>query len=157
MKDEGIAITVIVLVFGFILLIVVAILALQVLFLLTLFRCMKKVQPENRTMEPGLVWLNLVPMLNLGWIFYTVIKIKESLEKEFAARNFKGDGDFGYKIGLTYAILGCCSAVPYIGVLPGIVAIVFWIIYWVKIADFSKRLDVHPAAADDIYDVKALD
>lgn len=157
MKDEGIAIGIMVLVLGFVVLIVVAVLVLQVLFLLTLFRCMKKIQQENRTMEPALVWLNLVPMLNLGWIFYTVIKIKESLEKEFSARNLKGDGDFGYKIGLTYAILGCCSAIPYIGALPGIVAVVFWIMYWVKIADFSRRMDIPVAAADDVYDVKALD
>lgn len=157
MKDEGIAIVVMIVVVGFVILFVVAILALQIFFLLTLFRCMNKISKENRTMEPGLVWLNLVPMLNLGWIFYTVIKIKESLEKEFASRNLRGDGDFGYKIGLTYAILGCCSAIPYIGALPGIAAIVFWIMYWLRISAFSKKLDVPVAAAEDVYDVKAVD
>ena len=160
MNDDAMAIGVMVVVLGFVLLFVLGILALQVFFLLTLFKCMKKVSLENRAMEPGLVWLNLVPMLNLGWIFYTVIKIKESLKKEFATRNIAGDGDFGYTIGLTYAILGCCSAIPYIGVFPGIASLVFWIMYWVRISGFSKQLDVEAdlEVVEDLdYDVKTID
>lgn len=148
MKEEGMVIGVMVLIFGFVIVLIIGIIALQIFFLLTLFRCMNKINIENRTMEPGLVWLNLVPMLNLGWIFYTVIKMKESLEKEFSSRNLPGDGDFGYKVGLTYAILAACSAVPYIGVLPGIAAIVFWIMYWMKISEFSKQLDEEYAVAE---------
>ena len=165
MNDDAVAVSVMIVIFGLIFVIIIGVLAMQIFFLLTLHRCMGKISKENRTMEPGLVWLNLVPMLNLGWIFYTVIKIKESLEKEFDSRNLQGDGDFGYKIGLTYAILGCCSAVPYVGVLPAMVSLVFWIMYWVKIAGFSQQLDTEDdfveveeiEESQEFYDVKSVD
>jgi hypothetical protein len=31
-------------------------------------------------MEPGMVWLNLIPVLSLVWQFITVIRVAESLE-----------------------------------------------------------------------------
>lgn len=151
-NDDAMAMGIMVVVFAFILLMVLVVLAIQIFFLLTLFRCMKKVSPENRTMEPGLVWLNLVPILSLGWIFYTVIQIKESLLKEFSARNLTGDVEGTYKMGLTYAILAACSVIPYIGILPGLVALVFWIIYWVQLSKLSKQID----EPDYEYDVQAV-
>ncbi len=120
------------------------------LFLLTLFKCMKKVKPENQAIAPGLVWLNLIPIFQIGWIFYTVIKIKESLSKEFDSRGLQGDGDFGFTMGLTYAICCCASAIPYLGLLIAIGAIVFWIIYWVKIANYSKQLNENSEFQDAV-------
>lgn len=152
-NDDAVAAGVIIVVFALMIIIVLTIVAVQIFFLLTLHRCMKKVSPENRAMEPGMVWLNLVPVLNLGWIFYTVIQIKESLLKEFADRELPSSYvDGTYKMGLTYAILGACSAIPYIGILPGLAAVVFWIIYWVQIIKLSKMMD----AFQEEYDVRAV-
>lgn len=119
-------------------------LVIQIFFLLTLHRCLDRVKPENREMEPGMVWLNLIPIFSMGWIFYTIIKIKESLTKEYDSRELQGDGDFGFAMGLTYAICVCCSAIPYLGILIALASIVFWIIYWVKIVGYSNELDANP-------------
>ena len=151
-NDEALAIGIIIILFAVLIIIVLAVVAVHILFLLTLFRCMKKVSPENRTMEPALVWLNLVPVLNLGWIFYTIIQIKESLKTEFKARQLTGDVEGNYKMGLTYAILGACGAIPYIGLLPAMAGFVFWIIYWIQISKLSGQLD----EPEYEYDVKAV-
>ena len=80
----------------------------------------------------------------MGWIFYTVIKIKESLSKEFESRQLPDDGDFGFTMGLIYGICICGSAIPYLGALIAIGSIVFWILYWIKIANYSKQLNENP-------------
>ena len=79
------------------------------------------VRPENRRMDPGLVWLQLIPLLNWVWIFIVVRRIADSLAKQFAA--LQSDSilgivdeqaikDFGkkptYRIGLAYCILIAC-------------------------------------------------
>jgi hypothetical protein len=36
-------------------------LVIYIFFLLTLQRCFSRISPANRQMEPGMVWLNLIP------------------------------------------------------------------------------------------------
>ena len=69
--DEGTAIGLIVLLL--ILLLAVIILP-TIFFLLHLQKLLNKCGETNRAMEPGLVWLNLIPLFNWGWIFYTIYK-----------------------------------------------------------------------------------
>jgi hypothetical protein len=120
--------------------------AVVVVYLLTLQKCLNRVSPANRTMEPGLVWLNLVPLLNLGWIFYTVIKIAESVVKEGQARGIDV-GDGGKTLGLVYCILIICGIIPILGIFCSIGGLVCWIIYWVKISGISGKLAVPAAPA----------
>ena len=61
-------------------------LAITILFLLTLSKALRRCAPENRTMEPGMVWLYLIPIFNLYWQFVTVNRVSESLKNEFYAR-----------------------------------------------------------------------
>ena len=74
-------------------------------FLLNLQALLGNIDPANRRMSPGKVWLNFIPVFQLGWFIYTVIKIRESLEAEFKARQWFVDGDLGYNVGLTAGIL----------------------------------------------------
>jgi hypothetical protein len=73
-------------------------------------------------------------------MFITVNRIAESLDNEFYQRRLKGGGDFGKGVGTAYCVLVLTSMIPYLGSLLAIGALVCWIIYWVKIAGFSKRL-----------------
>ena len=114
-------------------------LAIMVFFLLSLQKCLKEVSPSNRTMEPGMVWLNLIPLFNLVWIFITVIKLSESVIAEGQSRQVSVD-DGGKVIGLVYAISLIASIIPLIGLLAGLVALVTFIIYWVKVAGYRKTL-----------------
>jgi len=113
----------------------------QIFYLLTLQKCLNKVEEKNRGMSPNLVWLNLIPFFSLGWNFYLIAKIKESLINEYNSRGLQGDNNFSYKLGLAMAILACCGIIPMIGLFTGLAAFITWIIYWIKIAGYSKELD----------------
>lgn len=116
-------------VYGVILAVAVGI---QVLFLMSLSKCFKQIAPRNRQMEPGQVWLNLIPLFNLVWMILTILKLADSLRDEYEDRGLRGDGDYGKTIGLVYiisAIIGCSP-----------VALVCFIMYWVKVAGYTREL-----------------
>ncbi len=113
--------------------------AIMVFFLLTLQKCLKEVSEANRTMQPGMVWLNLIPLFNLVWIFITVIRLSESVVAEGEARGAHVE-DGGKTMGLVYAIALVASIIPLIGFISAVVALVAFIIYWVKISGYRKSL-----------------
>jgi hypothetical protein len=41
----------------------------MIFYLRTLGQVLRAVAARNRTMAPGLVWLNLIPVFSLGWHF----------------------------------------------------------------------------------------
>jgi len=128
-------------------LIVIAILLLPTIFyLLTLQKALNRCSPENRAMAPGMVWLMLVPLLNLVWHFFVVINVAKSLGAEFQKRGIAEEPEPGKKIGMIMCILACCGIIPLLGILCSLGALVCWIIYWVKIAGFSGKIAA-PAAA----------
>jgi len=104
----------------------------RILFLLTLSRCLAQCSPRNRTMEPGLVWLNLIPLFDIVWMFVTIIKLSESLRNEYRDRGLPSDDpDFGQMIGILYMVFSFVC---------GLIGIIFFIMYWVKIAGFKYQL-----------------
>ncbi len=110
-----------------------------VLFLLTLFRTLGAVKPEHREMEPALVWLNLIPLVNLVWIFITVIKLGDSIVAEASERSLDM-GDGGKALGVAFAALSVSAIIPLIGILTGLAGFVVFIIYWIKIAGYGNEL-----------------
>lgn len=119
----------------------------KIFFLITLQTTFQQVKPENRKMEPALVWLDLIPVFNLIWNFFIVSYLADSLKTEFAQRNINaGEERPGNGIGMTWCILNCCGIIPFLGFLTVIAGFVCWIIYWVKVADFKSKLH-NPAAA----------
>ena len=111
-----------------------------ILYLLSMQKAVNRVAPERRAMSPGHVWLIFIPFYNLYWQFAMVSGICSSLRNEFEARGITGEENYGKTIGLTMCILNCCSIIPFIGVLAGLVAFILWIIWWVKIAGFSAKI-----------------
>ncbi|MBS1804953.1 MAG: hypothetical protein JST28_16465 [Acidobacteria bacterium] len=122
--------------------------AVAIFYILTLSRALKKCHPSSRTMEPGMVWLLLIPLFNLVWNFLVVNAMAKSLGNEFRLRNIPStEAEPGKTIGLAMAICGACSIIPLVNMITGLVYLVLWIIYWVKIAGFSQVLDQAPASA----------
>ena len=136
---ESVAVSLII----FLVIIVLAIVIIPtVFFLIHLQKLLNKCSVDNRAMEPGMVWLNFIPLFNLGWIFYTIFKVTESLKAEFKDRNIESDDpEFSHPIGLAYCITYVCSIIPFLGYLSSIACLVLWIIYWVKTDKYSKQLD----------------
>jgi hypothetical protein len=115
-------------------------LVIAIFFLLTLSKALTRCRPANRTMEPGQVWLNLIPLFNIVWQFITVARVAESLKNEFYDRGWDDRGDFGKGVGTTYCIMNLLGFVPFIGGIFSLIGLVCFIIYWVKVAGHSKEL-----------------
>ena len=107
-----------------------------VLFLLSLSKLLKNCD-KYATMSPGLVWLNLIPIFNFGWMIYTVIKISESIGKKFEAHGVQNPDNGAKVTGLVYSI--SFAMAPFV-VFTAVVGLIFWIMYWVKITKYNKNL-----------------
>ena len=114
-----------------------------IFYLLTLQNTLAKCPPGVRTMEPGMVWLQLIPLFHLIWQFFVVMALGQSLGNEFRRRGIPYPDPLpGQNIGMAMCICGCCGIIPIINLLAGPAAFVLWIVYWIKIAEFSRMLDV---------------
>jgi hypothetical protein len=117
-----------------------------IFYVLTLQRALGACSPQNRQMEPGMVWLMLVPLVNIVWHFIVVSRVSGAMALEFAQRGIPtNDPTVGRQVGLATCILNACSIIPYVGILASIAGLVCWIIYWMKIAEATRGLQ--PAAA----------
>jgi hypothetical protein len=118
-----------------------------IFYLLTLQNTLAKCPPGSRTMEPGMVWLQLIPLFHLIWQFFVVMAIAKSVGNEFRRRGIPCPDPLpGQNIGMAMCICGCCGIIPIINLLAGPAAFVLWIVYWVKVAGFSRMLDFPPVA-----------
>lgn len=116
-----------------------------IFYLLTLQRVLSKCAPGARTMEPGMVWLCIVPLVNLVFQFFVVLAIANSLRNEFNRRGMAvADPTPGQQLGMAMCISGCCCIIPIVNFLAGLAYLVLWIMYWVKVAGYSKMLDTQP-------------
>ena len=114
-----------------------------IFYLLTLQSALSKCPPGVRTMEPGMVWLLIIPLVHLIWGFFVVMALGKSLGNEFRRRGIPCPDPLpGQTIGMAMCICACCGIIPLINLIAGPAAFVLWIVYWVKIAEFSRMLDV---------------
>jgi hypothetical protein len=119
---------------------------ISIFYILTLSRALNKCAPASRTIETGTLWLLLVPLVNLVWHFFVVLGMAKSLANEFRARNTPAvDPEPGKTLGIAMCVCGAASIIPLVGLITGLVYFVLWIIYWSKIAEFSRKLDQVPA------------
>ncbi len=113
-------------------------------FLLNLQNTLNRVSDSNRAMPAGHVWLNFIPIFNLGWFIYTVTRVRDSVKAEYRSRNWKVEGDFGYNVGLATGVLAIVSFfmgwVPVLGWAVGLAQLVCWIIYWLKTHELKNSL-----------------
>lgn len=119
---------------------------IMVFYLLNLQNALKQCAPQNRTMEPNMVWMCFIPLFNYYWNFRIASDISNSLAAEYRARGLQlSEERPGYQVGMAYAILNCCGILSWVGVpvipqLCGLAGFVCWIIYWVRIAKFKNEL-----------------
>jgi hypothetical protein len=119
-----------------------------ILYLIKIQKTLNQCAPESRTISPGKVWLMLIPVFGYFYNFIIVLNMAKSLQAEFTRRGIVVDDETpGQKIGLAMAVCLCCGMLP--GILGGLIstaAIVLWVMYWVKIASYSRMLESAPAS-----------
>ena len=112
-----------------------------IFFILTQQRALSKCSPANQTMSPGLTWLQIIPLFGFIWQFFVVSALANSLGNEFRTRGIQEEDRPGYGVGLAMCITRVCVIIPILGFFSLIASLVLWIVYWVKIAGFSRELD----------------
>lgn len=125
--------------------------AVAILFLLTQYNTLKAIQPQNRTMSPGEVWLQLIPLFNLVWQFIVVQRISESINRQLSSRAFSFEENQPvplyqqgnrptYQIGMAMCILNVLGWVPLLGTLARIAGLICWIAYWVQLSNYKNHI-----------------
>lgn len=105
-----------------------------------LYTLQQAVPPEHRRIQPGQIWLLLIPLFNLFWIFIVFLRIPESYQSAFAARGMPHLGATEKSIGLAYAICAVCSIIPCLGLFAALASLVLLIIFLVKMFGLKSQL-----------------
>jgi hypothetical protein len=114
-----------------------------VFYLLTLQKALARCSQQARTTSPESVWLTLIPLFNMIYQFILVINVSKSLGNEFVRRGIaNADPEPGKSLGIAMCVLNVGSVIPLLGIPLAIAGLVCWIIYWVKIADFSGMIAI---------------
>lgn len=121
-------------------------LAINIAICALLHACLARVPPQHRKMEPGLVWLLLIPLFNLVWNFFVFLRLPESYQSYFAAQGRTDVGDCGRGIGQWYAICAVLTVVPCVSSLASAAAIVLLIIFLVKAFDLRGQIPIEATA-----------
>ena len=117
-----------------------------IFYILTLSRTLTKCSPASVTIERGMLWLLLVPFVNLVWHFFVVMGMAKSLGNEFRARNIHNvEPEPGQPVGIAMCVCGACGIIPVLGLLAGLAYLVLWIVYWAKIRSLSDAGQVPDA------------
>ena len=135
---------------GFVLIVLAISLTIAILYLMNLQNLMKEVNQKNRQVEPGNVWLMLIPLFNIIYPFILYPKICDSVKAEFEFRGKPEAGDYGRALGITMPILGLVGFVPFLGTLAGLANLVIFIIFWVKMAEYKNKLRNMPKTGDGL-------
>ena len=117
-----------------------------IFYMLTLQKALSRCAPSSRVMDPGLVWLDVIPIFSLVWRFFIVINVAASLHNEFVRRGITQEPSPGQGVGLAMCILSICCWNPLFLFIPPffplcwIAWFVCWVSYWSKIAALSAML-----------------
>lgn len=133
----------------FLLIAIVGAIIVAIFYLMNLQNLLKQISTANRKVEPGNVWLMLIPLFNLIYPFILYPKITDSVKSEMESRGMAEQSDYGRGIGIALPILGLCGIIPFLGVLASIANLVLFIIFWVKMADYKNKL-MHSSPGEGI-------
>lgn len=101
----------------------------------------KAIPPEHREMEPGMVWLNMIPCVALVWNFFVFPKLSKSYRNVFTANGVMDVGDCSEGLALAYAIVYACGIIPCVNYIAGPASLVIFIIYLVKAFEYKGRVE----------------
>ena len=135
-----------------------------ILFAVSMQKAMNTVSAPNRKMEGGLVWLNLIPLLNIIWPFIFNNALRESYRQEFSQKGISKSVNLSsgivYPIGqvitfiialFQFGILASSSGMSQsdaefsmllsvLSALCGLMSFVLWIVFWVNVTALRVTL-----------------
>jgi len=115
---------------------------LNILVAALLYTDYQRVPASFRKLEPGLVWLLLIPCFNIVWNFFVFPKLSESFKAYFDSVGDSSVGDCGRDLALGYAVCSAISIIPFVGCLTGLVSLALVILFLVKANDLKNRIPI---------------
>lgn len=136
-------------------------------FCYSITKILDHISYENRSIQPKMIWLLLIPGFNWIWNFVVATKLSLSIKKEMEARDFDISGKPTFMQGILYAIISVISVIPSIVIrlsaktpeeminatkaIPenlsivieviGIIQIILFITYWSRISWYRNILE----------------
>lgn len=118
----------------------------------TIRKTLIRVSPGNRLMNPNQAWLLVIPFFNIYWNFSVASRLADSLTNEFYDRKIAEEENPGRIAGVWYAWLFLLSNIPlpaFILVTIGLLSIIYFVGYWVKVNNFRNLLVEHEKLKDN--------
>jgi len=124
-------------------------LAISALICFLVYRLFDAIPAQHRTMEPGMVWLLMIPLFNLFWNFKVYLGLADSFANAFEAGGEPlTESQSGRTMGLWYSILVLCSIIPCLGSITALVGLVLLILILVKGHELKNRLASLPQGGE---------
>jgi hypothetical protein len=135
-----------------------------ILFAVSMQKAMNTVSSPNRKMDGGLIWLMLIPLLNIVWPFIFNNALRESYRKEFSQKGIPNTVNLSSGIiypagqmllvlialmqfgiltsstGYSQSDLDFYMMLNVISGLVGLMSFILWIVFWVNVNTLREVL-----------------
>ena len=134
---------------------------ITIMFCKSLTKTLSYVDPENKAIQPVMIWMLLIPGLNYLLNFFVVFGMTKSIYNELESRNFEEVNRPAFTSGIIFATLSLLAAITLFVPIPkslavaagvvGFAQIFFFIQYWMKINWYKAILkqDEEGASSED--------
>jgi hypothetical protein len=116
--------------------------ALSVIGVVLIYMDYQRIPASFRKLEPGLVFLLLIPCFSVVWNFFVFPRLADSFKACFDSIGDRSVGDCGRDLGIGYSICSAVSVVPLLGCLTAVVSLVLLILFLVKADGLKNRIPV---------------
>jgi hypothetical protein len=113
---------------------------INVVICLFLQESFKRIPPEFRKQQPGMIWLLVIPCFSLVWNFFVFPRLSQSFKAYFSSVNRTDVGDCQENIRIAYSVCCVATVIPYLGCLADIGALVLLIIYLIKTNELKNQI-----------------
>jgi len=114
--------------------------ALQAFVCWLVVECFRAIPAKYHLQEPRYTWLLMVPLFNFYWGFKVYPALAESFQAYFYSRGIADVDDCGEKNARRYCIWVCFAIIPCLGLIPGIVALVYLILFLTQADELKRRI-----------------
>lgn len=118
--------------YGLFFIVAIATFAAMIFLYVRMSSALSECRPRNRQMEPGYVWLNLIPLFGIVWLILSIIRTSDSLTDELESRGMTVEDDCGKTTGLIFYVT------TLIGCLP--INLIFLFMYASKLGEGIERI-----------------
>ena len=118
------------------------------LFAFTVYNTLRLIKKDNQCILPKQAWFLAVPFFNIYWNFEVVKRLSDSLNNEFYDRQMEAEEQPTLRSGLLFAWTFLLTNIPLpMAILASlaILHLIYFVIYWVRIAQYKSLLKLHIA------------